>query len=210
MAESELNGWSAGWRRARIVVVSLVTLLLCAMAAGWTLAKLQYGHALTKNDLVEVTVVSLALLGCGLLLVRDVKQLRKDPLRRQERVNRNLLIMAGMLGAVLAVTMILAGGSPGDGALSNEPLPPVAAILLILVLGVLVPALSFYWHRIIDEQEADASKTGALFAFNAYAIGAPVWWLAWRGGFVPPPDGFIIYFATTAVMTLVWLWKKYR
>jgi drug/metabolite transporter (DMT)-like permease len=149
-------------------------------------------------------------LGCGLLLVREVRQVGGDPLTRQERLNRNLQIIAGLLGFVLALTIDLIGGSAEDGALSSDPLPPTAAILLILVLGVLVPAISIYWHRIIDEQEADASKTGALFAFYFFGIGAPLWWLAWRGGFAPPPNGFTIYFATMTVMGVVWLWKKYR
>jgi hypothetical protein len=33
---------------------------------------------------------------------------------------------------------------------------------------------------------------------------------AWRGGFVPEPNGFIIYYATITTLSLVWAWKKYR
>ena len=154
----------------------------------------------------------LMLLGTGFLLVRQLKaQTGEDPLTHKERLNRNLLIVSGLLGGATSLAMAFAvEGGLESGALSNEPLPPVVAVLLILVLGVLVPVISFFWHRIIDEQEADAYKTGAVYAFYVFGIGAPVWWLAWRGGFVPPPDGFIIYFATVFTLGAVWLWKKYR
>ena len=210
MAESDRDGPSAGWRRVRIVALSLALFFLTTLALGFVIAVLHRGEELTTTRGIAFAIVAVALLGCGWLLVRQIRTLRADdPLTPQERLNRNILIFAGVLGGVLSVVMslVVEGGS---GAISNEPLPPAAAIFLILVVGVVVPAMSLDWHRIIDEQEADATKTGALFGVYTYGIGAPVWWLAWRGGFVPPPDGFIIYFATLGVMAAVWLWKKYR
>jgi hypothetical protein len=40
-------------------------------------------------------------------------------------------------------------------------------------------------------------------------IGAPVWWLLWRGGLAPAPDGTIIYFGIVATMGVIWIRKKY-
>jgi len=208
MDESGRSGTSTLWRRVRITALIVVLLFLSMMALGFTVAKLRHGYGLTTTNVIEITLVALAMLGCGWLLVRQVRApTGEDPLTRQERLNRNVSVASGVVGFALVVAMSLADG--GKGAFSNDPLPPAAAILLILVTGVLVPAISLYWHRIIDEQEADATKTGALGALYVFAIGAPVWWLAWRGGFVPPPDGFIIYFATLTVVGAVWLWKKY-
>ena len=212
MAEPDRESSSAGWRRLRIIALGLVLFCLSGVALGYMVAVMRHGDFLTPAHLVPIVLFALALLGCGLLLVREVRtRAAEDPLTRQERLNRNLLVISGFVGVVIALVMSLAEvKSGGDGFLSNDPLPPVVAILLILVTGLLVPAISIYWQRIIDEQEADATKTGALFAVYTYGIGAPVWWLAWRGGFVAPPDGFIIYFATMMVMCAVWLWKKYR
>jgi uncharacterized integral membrane protein len=212
MADFDREAPWAGWRWLRILALGTVTLLLSGYALGFTVGALQHEHGLHTDKVIKITVLALALLGCGLLLVREVRaRAGEDPLTRQERLNRNLLVISGFLGVVIALVMAFTEvESGGDGFLSNDPLPPVVAILLILVTGLLVPAISIYWQRIIDEQEADATKAGALFAVYTYGIGAPVWWIAWRGGFVAPPDGFIIYFATMTVICAVWLWKKYR
>jgi hypothetical protein len=94
--------------------------------------------------------------------------------------------------------------------MSNAPLPPGFALALVLIIGVLLPAVSIYWHRhATDEVEADAYKVGALYALNVYMIGAPVWWLLWRGGLAPAPDGTIIYFGIVATMGVIWIRKKY-
>jgi hypothetical protein len=81
----------------------------------------------------------------------------------------------------------------------------------VLLIGLLLPAVSIYWHRhATDEVEADAYKTGALYALNVYMIGAPVWWFLWRGGLAPAPDGIAIYFITVATVGVIWLYRKYR
>ena len=212
MAEFDRESPWTGWRPLRIVALSTVLVGLSGGALGYSVAVMRHEDFPTTTHLIAIGLFALALLGCGWLLVRQIRApTGEDPLTRQERLNRNLLVISALVGVVIALVMSLAEvESGGDGFLSNDPLPPVVAILLILVTGLLVPAISIYWQRIIDEQEADATKTGALFALYTYAIGAPVWWLAWRGGFVAPPDGFIIYFATMIVMCAIWLWKKYR
>jgi hypothetical protein len=212
MAEFDRKAPWAGWRPLRIVALSMVLVGLSGGALGYTVAVMRHEDFLTATHLVPIALLALALLGCGWLLVREIRApTGEDPLTPQERLNRNFHIASGVLVVVLLVATFLAFG-PAAGTLfrSNDPLPPAVAIVAILMFAVLLPAISFYWHRIIDEQEADAYKTGALFALYAFAIGAPVWWLAWRGGFAPPPDGFVIYLATLTVASAIWLWKKYR
>jgi hypothetical protein len=97
------------------------------------------------------------------------------------------------------------------GLLSNEPLQPTVAIVLLVLMGVVLPIISYVWHRsAVDEQEVAAYKDGALWGLNVFMLGTPIWWIAWRGGFVPAPDMIFIYFATVFVMGAVWMWKKYR
>jgi hypothetical protein len=74
-----------------------------------------------------------------------------------------------------------------------------------------MPLMSWYWHaRVIDELEADAYRSGAMLAMYAFWIVAPVWWLLWRGGMLPAPDGVALYLMTTFVALIIWFWKKYR
>lgn len=211
MADTDEVGASRFGRSARIAGLTAVLLFLVAVGIGFTAGATQHA-GLSRTDVIVLGSIALMLLGTGFLLVRQLKsQTSEDPLTSQERLNRNLVIVSGLIGGATSLALAFAvDGGLERGALSNEPLPRGVAVLLIVVIGVLVPALSLYWHRVIDEQEADAYKTGAVYAFYVFGIGTPVWWLAWRGGFVPPPNGFIIYFATVLILGVVWLWKKYR
>ena len=111
-----------------------------------------------------------------------------------------------MIGLVLT----LAGPSPFS-AFSDAPLPPALAVGLALPIAVLLPLLCLYWHRwVADEQDAAAYGKGALIGLYTYFIGAPTWWLLWRGGLLPAPDGILIYLAIITITGIIWLWAKYR
>ena len=212
MDESDRDGHSTLWRRLSIVALSVMLCFLILSLAHYVSSELNDANGLDLTNGVAIAFVVLTL-GCAWLLVRQVRAtIGDDPLTRQERLNRNVQVASVVVAIVLVMTM--SGGVDGEveghGILSNAPLPPAAVILPILIFGMIAPAISLYWHCIIDEQEADAYKSGALGALYVFGYGAPVWWLAWRGGFVAPPDGFIIYFATMTVASAIWLWKKYR
>lgn len=138
----------------------------------------------------------------------------KTPLSKKERLNRNLLIVCLVLGGVMGAAMALIEGPKNamDGFLfSNAPLPKTAALIFAFIWAVIVPGIAWYWHRYaVDEQEAHAYREGAYYAFYGYAIGAPLWWMLWRGGLVPAPNGIVIYYITLSICGVVWLWKKYR
>ena len=128
----------------------------------------------------------------------------------RERRSRLIFALCGGLGLLFGIALSLSGASP-FGAFANDPLPAGLAVALALGVAILMPILSIYWHRsVADEQESAAYAKGALVGIYAYWIGAPTWWLLWRGGLVPAPDGIVIYFLTIAVTGLVWFWAKYR
>ena len=128
----------------------------------------------------------------------------------RERRNRVVLVVCGALGGIIGMVLSLAGTTP-MGAFSNEPIAPWLAAALAFPIGVLLPLLCIYWHRsVADEQEAAAYNKGALIGLYFYLIGAPTWWLLWRGGLAPAPDGILIYFVTISVTGVIWLWAKYR
>lgn len=128
----------------------------------------------------------------------------------RERRNRLVVFLCGGLGAAIGLALTWGAETPLS-VFSNAPISPALALVLVFGVAVVLPILSYYWHRrVADEQEAAAYGKGALLGIYAYWIGAPTWWLLWRGGLVPAPDGIAIYFVTIVVMGTVWLWAKYR
>lgn len=214
MDEPDDAGPSPLWRWLRIFALGVVTVFLVGIVAGFLMGHIERGGGFGLKPVLIVGGFSLAALACLWLLVRQARTPRgQDPLTPKERLNRNVLVASGALGVVLAFVMAIAGrGSLRDGGVfTDAPLQPAAALALVLATGVLLPALSIFWHRsVIDEQEADAYKTGALYGLYTYMIGAPVWWLCWRGGFAPPLNGHVIYFVTITTVAVVFLWKKFR
>lgn len=128
----------------------------------------------------------------------------------RERRNRMVLIACGALGGAMGMLLTLAGPSP-FAAFTNEPIPTALAIALAVPIALVLPVVSYYWHRhVADEQEVAAYNRGAMVGISLYFMGAPTWWLLWRGGLLPAPDGIAIYFITVATTGIVWLWAKYR
>lgn len=203
------------WRIVKIAGLGLGTLFCIGMVAGFSAAAFGAGEAIGAMDIAILTGLVLIAIGAGWLLVRNLRPARaEEPLTPREKRNRNILTVSGLLGGAMGVLIMLAQGvEPGAPMqlFSSDPLPATVAIILVVLTAVVLPVISYFWHRTaIDEQEADAYKTGALWGLYLFMIGAPVWWFAWRGGFAPAPDGVAIYFATITVVGAVWTWKKYR
>ncbi|MEQ1726685.1 MAG: hypothetical protein ABL882_12260 [Sphingopyxis sp.] len=142
----------------------------------------------------------------------------KEPLTPREARNRNILILCMVLGGVIAAALIVGSNMMGEatdahwdslGAFSG-PLPPLLAIALAGVWGIVLPIISLLWLRVIDEHERSAYRDGAEAAAFAYLTGAPIWWILWRGGLVPVPDGVVIFVAFNFIYLAVWLWRKYH
>ncbi|RRQ52601.1 hypothetical protein [Sphingorhabdus wooponensis] len=155
--------------------------------------------------------VTLALAFAIWRLFRQMKRSDQKVPQREKIYNRFLIgsfIFGGVTGLILALT-----GSFDEteaGLISNDAMSPMLAIILSVALGVIVPAITFYWHKnLVDEQEEAAYRFGALIAMYAFWFIAPVWWFLWRGGILPAIDGIALYFITIFVALIVWFWKKY-
>ena len=144
-------------------------------------------------------------------LFRQMKRSDQKVPQREKVYNRFLIgsfLFGGVTGLVLALT-----GSFDEteaGLISNDAMSPMLAIIMSVAIGVFMPAVTFYWHKnLVDEQEEAAYRFGALIAMYAFWFIAPVWWLLWRGGMLPEIDGIALYFITIFVALIVWFWKKY-
>ena len=215
MADSNGTSGHPLWRVIRIALLGLVAVFLVGVAFGFVQAHMERGSGLSAYFVGILAAVLLFAVASLWLVKREFnRSSQQEPLTAKERLNRNILIACGIMGGVIGVSLAVAGGTDiakGGGPFSSDPLPTGLAIVLVIAIGVLLPAIALYWHRFaIDEQEADAYKSGAVAALYVYMIGAPVWWFAWRGGFAPEPNGVVIYMAIVTVVGVVWLWKKYR
>jgi hypothetical protein len=145
-------------------------------------------------------------------LFQKVRQSGETVPRREKLYNRIMIgcgLLGGAVGLALAMTDNL--GAEEASLFASGPISPILAIILSIAIGVVMPAISIYWHKhVVDEQEDAAYRSGALIAIYAFWFVAPVWWLLWRGGMLPAPNGVAIYLMTTFVALIVWFWKKYR
>lgn len=206
------------WRALKTLGLGMVAVFACGVVAGFAAVAFERGESLGLVTLAVLAAL-MAVAGAAVwMLVRSIRAGRPtEPLTRKEKLNRNLLTASGLIGGGAAVLLVLVqlatnGTAPGPlDIFSSAPLPAAVAALLVAMMIVVIPAISYVWHRrAIDEQEADAYKTGALYGLYLFMLGAPAWWFAWRGGFAPEPNGVVIYLATVAVVGAVWTWKKYR
>lgn len=145
-------------------------------------------------------------------LAQQVKQ-SGEKVTRREKLNNRVLIGTGLFGGIIGLTLAVADSiGANDGNLfTNSPMSSTLAIILSIAIGVIMPAITLYWHkRVVDELEEAAYRAGALMGFYAITFAAPVWWFLWRGGLVPQPNGIALYFTAMFVALIVWFWKKYR
>ena len=177
------------------------------MAEGGGPLKLS-GYAILASFISVTLVLAFAIWR----LFRQMKRSDQKVPQREKVYNRFLIgsfLFGGVTGLVLALT-----GSFDEteaGLISNDAMSPMLAIIMSVAIGVFMPAVTFYWHKnLVDEQEEAAYRFGALIAMYAFWFIAPVWWFLWRGGMLPEIDGIALYFITIFVALIVWFWKKYR
>jgi len=206
----------AGGQMGRIAILAVATLgavFGIGTIAGILAAHIDRGGGAPTPTMAALLIgAALFTAGAVFLAAQQMRAMTKvlgRPTARERR-NRTVLVVCGALGGVMGAMLSLIGPTPFS-AFTNDPLPAWFALTLAAVVALLVPALSLYWHRhVVDEQEAAAYSKGALMGLYVFWIGAPTWWLLWRGGLVPAPNGVLIYFATIVVAGAVWMWAKYR
>jgi hypothetical protein len=212
------EGQNTGGRRTIWIMLAVLGIVMTAgFIAGFVAQHQNDGDgAFTGIATAILAAAILAIIGLGYWTWQNAKAMKVpgEDLTRRERLNRYILSGCIFLGGIMGLGMAMVegdGGAEGITIFSNSPLPTSFALAFAFVLLVIVPAITWYWHRYaVDEMEESAYREGTYYAFYAYAIGAPLWWVLWRGGLVPAPDGIVIYYVTIMVCAVVWTWKKYR
>lgn len=146
---------------------------------------------------------------------KGVNGMAKDFRGPSERANHRLLIISGALGGAIGLAMSLAvlSGHSGDDphpSILTAPLPAWLAIVMAIAWGVALPVITWRWQRVVDEHERDAYRDGAVAGSWLMGMGAPVWWVLWRGGLAPAVDVLWLYAAFITITGLTWLWRKHH
>lgn len=211
---AEAPGGGSLWRWLGLIGASLALIFALGICAGYAASSAKHGFSLIDGVILAGMVAATG--GIAMLIVRLGHPLlgRGAHVPTRERQAFRLLLISFCLGLIFAFILVIAAPSESGDApgyiLSNRPIDPIVALVLSAVILFILPIGSWKWHSIVDEHERDAYRVGAVTAAYLYLFGAPVWWLLWRGGLVPPPDGIIIYYAFCIAFGAVWLWKKYR
>ena len=207
-------GPGAGIRHTlKIAAAGLLVLFTLGATVGAFVATADLG--ITPKRIVLTAGLVLAAIAAGYWLVSLLRRFPSTgPEAPRVATARRMVVISGAVGGLLGVLMAVAtigvGDAPAFAPFSDAPLPPLLAALLIAILVLVVPPVTWIWHRSIDEHETAAYRLAALIALYAYFWLSVVWWLGARGGFLPPVEGIIVFFVTIAVWGLGWAWARFR
>ena len=132
---------------------------------------------------------------------------RRDSARRRKRW-------------VIVASLVVAGFVPGlylgykDGAALAEARsgiwPPALVAGLAVLYLVAVIGGGLLLRGVTDEVERQHSYKAASFAGMALMLVYPVWFLLWRGGFVPEPIHWVLFAIYWLGFALASLWYRFR
>ena len=201
MTDNDGMGQSHGRRIMWIILASLGIVMLAGAIMGFLSERRAQGDGPLGTGGILVMLVFVALIASLAFSIwvngRKIKS-SGEPLTKKERLNRNILIGSISIGAVFGIFFVATGtlstSSSTAVVFEGATLQPALALFLAFVWGVAMPAFSWFWHkRVIDEQEASASRDGGYYAAYAFLVGTPTWWGLWRGGLAPGPNGGAIF-----------------
>jgi hypothetical protein len=212
-ADEDVGG--NGLRILWMILCGFGIVLLSGVITGFLSASMaEGGSALKMADYaILAALISLTFLLALIIwkLFQRMKSSREKMPHREKMYNR-VLIGSFLFGGVTGITLALTGSFDANESnlFATGAMSPMLAIIMSVSVGLIMPAVTFYWHKnVVDEQEEAAYRFGALIAMYAFWFIAPVWWFLSRGSMLPEVNGIALYFITIFVAMIVWFLKKY-
>lgn len=174
-------------------------------------------HGEARTGVVVGLSLAVAAMGIGIWLALSALRsghynvaLPNSPRMRRSRILTYVCLAIGLISGIASHFIPHSSESGADlSDMHHGPIGKAAAIALLV--GWLVGmAVSIYWHMTLDEIERAEYEFGALAAFYGYVTIAPAWWVAWRGGMLPEPDGIAIFFGVLIIWCIGWAWRRWR
>jgi len=205
---------AATFKTVTVAALLGLILLLALGAIGGIAAAMLDGEANNRSEAAIILAISLlagGAAGWGLVRLKPWAG-SGEPVSPATKKANNLLLLSGLIGGVLGAAMSLSMISADDplALFSNSPMPRAVVIPSLAVWLLIVPVISWLWHRNVDEHEEQSYQFGGLAALYLYAFVTPAWWLAARGGLMPAPDAMIIFVGVMLVWCIAWFWRRHR
>jgi hypothetical protein len=89
-------------------------------------------------------------------------------------------------------------------------LPPAVVWIGVGLIAVAAGTLTVVSIRRADEVEISDQLWSGFVGLQVFAIGAPCWEMLAAEDAAPPVDRFAVYFTTTAVTLVTYLWRRFR
>ena len=217
MTDADNMANNNGRRRLWMMFSGIGIIMISGAISGYLSQRDAQGDGpLTTLDVSILGLFAAVILLLAFAIWRLFQQTKQSGERvpRRERMNNRIIWGYGIFGGIIGLTLALTGNMEAanePSPFASGPMSPMLAVILAVAIGVVLPAITFYWHKhVVDEQEDATYRAGALIAIYAFWFVAPVWWFLWRGGILPQPDGVALYFMTAFIALIVWFWKKYR
>jgi len=127
---------------------------------------------------------------------------------RARRIGKLSFVTLAITIAIVLPFAVTGDTFEGGAFLSNDPVPAWVAYYLGAMWIFAMPPMMYLFRQNMDEIEKAEMQFGEMIGFQFFAITAPAWWIASRGGLAPEPDIMILFAITLAVALLANLYRK--
>lgn len=188
-------------------IIYLISLLI--VVAGDEIFPAEFPEWL---ELTMVLGAAVLVLFISYYLSKGMGMVRTDgePAAPSTKKTQRMLKTAGVVGTMTGILLVALGGPSLDSvnAFSNNPLSPVVAGLVALILSIATIVLGFHWYRTADEHDRSASDKGAQAGIYTFAIITPVWWLGERASVLPPQEPMLVLVLVLTVCAAVYTYFR--
>src|SRR5262245_51848568 len=138
-----------------------------------------------------------------------------EPLSEFERLERSRRRRKFAIVGALALAGGIGGGIVGARESDKlfdlaQPWPPLLCLALAALLLFAAAVGAFVLHRPADEVERLAKLKATHAGASLYLLGYPIWFLLWKGGFLPEPMHVLIYAVIIVAMLAASLYYRFR
>lgn len=208
---------STGMQLGKALLLSIAGLFLLGVAAGVVAALIAKG-ALPPTPKLWVLILPVLCLPLALWCLRRGWQMAAPAAdaSNYERRYRKMWLWVMLLGMPIGMGLslpIVREGKPNLNPLTNAPIPPELAILIVIAGVAMLSAAILIYHRTIDEQEERGYLWGSQIAYYFLSLALPTWWILQRGGLVPALTvglAIALLLFSFVIQAAIWAWFKFR
>ncbi|MBV9883977.1 MAG: hypothetical protein JO276_13295 [Sphingomonadaceae bacterium] len=135
---------------------------------------------------------------------RDYEGIERGRRRRKLAIVLAMGAVGGIGGAII--------GAREDGHLFDlaHPWPPLLCLVVAALFLLAVVVGTLLMRRQVDEVERMTKLRATHAGAYLLLVGYPLWFLLWKGGFLPEPQHVAIYASVLIVSLLASLYYRFR